>query len=105
MLLLCRNKRETRSYVEISQSLGVDDPSEILFVTDVYQEATAAKAAGNCSYFTFLNSVSSYAFRVFPKFCSKLIVSGLDVIVSVRPGNGPLPENHGFKTVNSFSEI
>ncbi|CAO2833388.1 unnamed protein product [Amaranthus hypochondriacus] len=69
------NKRETRSYVEISQSLGVDDPSEILFVTDVYQEATAAKAAG------------------------------LDVIVSVRPGNGPLPENHGFKTVNSFSEI
>lgn len=69
------NKRETRSYVEIFQSMGVDDPSEILFVTDVYQEATAAKAAG------------------------------LDVIISVRPGNGPLPENHGFKTVNSFSEI
>lgn len=43
---LCRNKRETRSYVEISESLGVDKPSDILFVTDVYQEATAAKAAG-----------------------------------------------------------
>lgn len=69
------NKRETRSYAEISQSLGVDDPSQILFVTDVYQEATAAKGAG------------------------------LEVIISVRPGNGPLPENHGFKTVNSFSEI
>ncbi|KNA03371.1 hypothetical protein SOVF_209850 [Spinacia oleracea] len=69
------NKRETRSYVEIFQSMGVDNPSEILFVTDVYQEATAAKAAG------------------------------LEVIISVRPGNGPLPENHGFKTVNSFSEI
>ncbi|KAH7544123.1 hypothetical protein JRO89_XS15G0112100 [Xanthoceras sorbifolium] len=69
------NKRETQSYVEISQSLGVDKPSEILFVTDVYQEATAAKAAG------------------------------LEVVISVRPGNGPLPENHGFKTINSFSEI
>lgn len=46
-----RNKREARSYVEISESLGVDKPSEILFLTDVYQEAVAAKAAGNlCSY-------------------------------------------------------
>ncbi|KAK1269094.1 putative bifunctional methylthioribulose-1-phosphate dehydratase/enolase-phosphatase E1 1 [Acorus gramineus] len=39
------NKREARSYFEISQSLGVDKPSEILFVTDVFQEAVAAKAA------------------------------------------------------------
>lgn len=69
------NKRETRSYVEITQSLGVDKPSEILFVTDVFQEAVAAKAAG------------------------------LEVIVSIRPGNGPLPDNHGFRTVNSFLEI
>ncbi|KAI7979837.1 putative bifunctional methylthioribulose-1-phosphate dehydratase/enolase-phosphatase E1 1 [Camellia lanceoleosa] len=70
-----RKKKETRSYVEISESVGVDRPSEILFVTDAYQEAIAAKAAG------------------------------LEVIISVRPGNGPLPENHGLKTVNSFSEI
>ncbi|OMO73276.1 hypothetical protein COLO4_27183 [Corchorus olitorius] len=69
------NKRETRSYVEITESLGVNKPSEILFVTDVYQEATAAKAAG------------------------------LEVVISVRPGNGPLPENHGFKTINSFLEM
>ncbi|XP_057457955.1 probable bifunctional methylthioribulose-1-phosphate dehydratase/enolase-phosphatase E1 [Lotus japonicus] len=69
------NKRETRSYVEISQSLGVDKSSDILFVTDVFQEATAAKAAG------------------------------LEVIISIRPGNGPLPENHGFKTIKSFLEI
>ncbi|XP_061350950.1 probable bifunctional methylthioribulose-1-phosphate dehydratase/enolase-phosphatase E1 [Gastrolobium bilobum] len=69
------NKKETRSYVEISESLGVDKPSDILFVTDVFQEATAAKAAG------------------------------LEVIISIRPGNGPLPENHGFKTIKSFSEI
>ncbi|RDX60974.1 putative bifunctional methylthioribulose-1-phosphate dehydratase/enolase-phosphatase E1 [Mucuna pruriens] len=69
------NKRETRSYVEIYESLGVDKPSHVLFVTDVYQEATAAKAAG------------------------------LEVIISIRPGNGPLPHNHGFKTIKSFSEI
>ncbi|ESW21464.1 hypothetical protein PHAVU_005G072900 [Phaseolus vulgaris] len=69
------NKRETRSYTEISESLGVDKPSDILFVTDVHQEATAAKAAG------------------------------LEVIISIRPGNGPLPDNHGFKTIKSFSEI
>ncbi|XP_054816137.1 probable bifunctional methylthioribulose-1-phosphate dehydratase/enolase-phosphatase E1 [Prosopis cineraria] len=69
------NKKEERSYTEISASLGVDKPSDILFVTDVYQEATAAKAAG------------------------------LEVIISIRPGNGSLPENHGFKTVKSFLEI
>ncbi|GJY75663.1 probable bifunctional methylthioribulose-1-phosphate dehydratase/enolase-phosphatase E1 [Tanacetum coccineum] len=64
-----RNKRETKSYIEISNSLGVDKPSEILFITDVVQEAAAAKAAG------------------------------LEVIISFRPGNGPLPENHGFTTI------
>ncbi|XP_044474039.1 probable bifunctional methylthioribulose-1-phosphate dehydratase/enolase-phosphatase E1 [Mangifera indica] len=69
------NKRDSQSYIEITQSVGVDKPSEILFITDVYQEATAAKAAG------------------------------LEVVVSVRPGNGPLPENHGFKTITSFAEI
>ncbi|KAL0399399.1 UNVERIFIED_CONTAM: putative bifunctional methylthioribulose-1-phosphate dehydratase/enolase-phosphatase E1 1 [Sesamum radiatum] len=69
------NKKETKSYIEITESLGVDNPSEILFVTDIYQEATAAKAAG------------------------------LQVIISIRPGNGPLPENHGFRTINSFLEI
>lgn len=47
LLLYLRNKRETSSYVEISESVGVDSPSEILFITDVCQEAKAAKAAGN----------------------------------------------------------
>ncbi|KAB5521428.1 hypothetical protein DKX38_025747 [Salix brachista] len=69
------NKKETRSYIEISESLGVDKPSDILFVTDVSQEALAAKGAG------------------------------LDVMISIRPGNAPLPENHGFKTITSFAEI
>ncbi|KAJ0267158.1 bifunctional methylthioribulose-1-phosphate dehydratase/enolase-phosphatase E1 [Hirschfeldia incana] len=69
------NKKESKSYKEITETLGVDDPSEILFVTDVYQEATAAKAAG------------------------------LEAVISIRPGNASLPENHGFKTVTSFSQI
>ncbi|XP_037492079.1 probable bifunctional methylthioribulose-1-phosphate dehydratase/enolase-phosphatase E1 [Jatropha curcas] len=69
------NKKETNSYIEISQSLGVDKPSEVLFITDVLQEAVAAKGAG------------------------------LEVAISIRPGNASLPENHGFKTINSFSEI
>ncbi|KAF8409231.1 hypothetical protein HHK36_005305 [Tetracentron sinense] len=69
------NKRESHSYLEISESVGVDKPAEILFVTDIYQEAIAAKAAG------------------------------LEVIISIRPGNGPLPQNHGFNTVQSFLEI
>lgn len=69
------NKKETRSYIEISESLGVDKPLDVLFLTDVYQEAVAAKDAG------------------------------LKVLILIRPGNGPLPENHGFKTVSSFLEI
>ncbi|XP_076905553.1 putative bifunctional methylthioribulose-1-phosphate dehydratase/enolase-phosphatase E1 [Bidens hawaiensis] len=68
-------KREATSYIEISESLGVDKPSDILFITDVIQEAEAAKAAG------------------------------LEVVISVRPGNVSLPENHGFKTIESFTEI
>ncbi|KAG6494051.1 hypothetical protein ZIOFF_049069 [Zingiber officinale] len=69
------NKRESHSYSEISLSVGVDKPSQILFVTDVHQEAVAAKAAG------------------------------LNVLISIRPGNAVLPENHGFKTIRSFAEI
>lgn len=48
--IICRNKKETGSYNEISESLGVDNPSGILFVTDVYQEAVAAQAAGNVQH-------------------------------------------------------
>lgn len=69
------NKRDTKSYMGIAESLGVDNSSEILFVTDVYQEAEAAKAAG------------------------------WEVVIALRQGNGPLPENHGFKTIKSFAEI
>lgn len=32
--------------------------------------------------------------------------AGLEVLISIRPGNAPLPaETHGFGTVESFAEI
>lgn len=68
-------KREPRSYYEIWQTLGVDSPSQILFLTDVYQEATAARDAG------------------------------FEVLISIRPGNAPLPDDHGFQTITSFAQI
>ncbi|GMN54507.1 hypothetical protein TIFTF001_023630 [Ficus carica] len=97
------NKRETRSYVEITQSLGVDKPSEILFVTDVFQEAVAAKAAARTVVLFSPVLETSLLLGGAQRNLTRL--SGLEVIVSVRPGNGPLPDNHGFKTINSFLEI
>lgn len=56
---------------EICLSLGVDSPSEVLFLTDLLPEAEAAKLAG------------------------------VRAVLSVRPGNEPLPDvsvaaGHGF---------
>ncbi|KAE9048130.1 putative bifunctional methylthioribulose-1-phosphate dehydratase/enolase-phosphatase [Phytophthora rubi] len=69
------HKREVGSYNEIVQSLGVDSGKDVLFVTDVIEEAQAAEAAG------------------------------LDTVLSVRPGNKPLPESHHFATIRSFAEL
>ncbi|PON49692.1 Class II aldolase [Parasponia andersonii] len=69
------NKKEICSYLEILRTVGVDKPADMLFITDVIQEAEAARAAG------------------------------LEAIISLRPGNGPLPENHGFRTIESLLEI
>lgn len=71
------NKRVTESYREITLSLNVDDASEILFVTDVFEEASAAASAG------------------------------MHVVISVRPGTAPLPDSQPFpfKRVTSFDEI
>lgn len=66
------HKRERTSYEEIIQYLGVDKPNEILFVTDIYEEATAASSAG------------------------------LEVLISVRAGNSSLPEDSKFNTVYKF---
>ncbi|DAZ97604.1 TPA: hypothetical protein N0F65_002223 [Lagenidium giganteum] len=69
------HKREAASYHEIFQSLGLDNGSEVLFVTDVIEEAQAATSAG------------------------------IDAVLSVRPGNAPLPAQHPFRTVRSFAEL
>lgn len=68
-------KREAKSYQEILLSLGVDQPSDVLFLTDIFEEAQAATAAG------------------------------IHVALSVRPGNGPLPTGHGMNELTSFSGI
>eukprot|EP00249_Psilotum_nudum_P008080 c21030_g1_i1 orf=154-1668(+) len=69
------NKRQACSYKEIFLSVGVDDPSDITFATDVLQEAVAAKEAG------------------------------LRAVLVLRPGNAPLDPNHGFRTVSSLLDI
>ncbi|KAM7495100.1 hypothetical protein LguiB_029709 [Lonicera macranthoides] len=69
------SKSEAQSYVEICQTMGVDRPLDMLFITDAFQEAVAARAAG------------------------------LEVIISIRPGNERLPENHGFRTIESLLEL
>ncbi len=50
-------------------------PTDVLFVTDILSEAKAARAAG------------------------------LQVLLSVRPGNAEIREQHEFRTICSFSEI
>lgn len=55
----------------------MDDPSEVLFLTDVAEEATAAKAAG------------------------------MSTVLSLRPGNAPLPASLGEEVprVTSFDQV
>lgn len=67
-------KRESASYLKIAGDLGVE-PAQILFATDILEEAQAARQAG------------------------------LDAVIMIRPGNKPLPENHGFPTATSFDQV
>ena len=69
------NKRESGSYTDIALTLGVESNSEILFITDIIEEAEAAAAVG------------------------------VDVVLSVRPGNAALPSKHAFKTVTNFGDL
>ena len=68
-------KRESKSYAEIGLSLGVDSCSEILFLTDIHEEAVAAHAAG------------------------------LNVQIVLRPGNADLPVDNKFSTIKSFDQL
>ena len=69
------HKRQASSYAEILLTLGVTDPSKVLFVTDVYEEAVAADEVG------------------------------MHCIISIREGNAPLPSLHNFRTVDSFDNF
>eukprot|EP00640_Fibrocapsa_japonica_P000906 CAMPEP_0113937018 /NCGR_PEP_ID=MMETSP1339-20121228/3728_1 /TAXON_ID=94617 /ORGANISM="Fibrocapsa japonica" /LENGTH=668 /DNA_ID=CAMNT_0000939625 /DNA_START=91 /DNA_END=2097 /DNA_ORIENTATION=+ /assembly_acc=CAM_ASM_000762 len=69
------HKRQAESYKEIALSLGVTQPRDILFVTDILEEAQAADEAG------------------------------LLTVLSVRPGNGELTSGHKFKIIKSFDLI
>lgn len=68
-------KTESASYKDIALNLGVDDPSQVLFATDILGEAQAAAAAG-----------------------------WQTVLVS-RPGNKQLPEGHGFRVVDNVTHL
>ena len=71
------HKRDASSYNEISLYLGVDKASEILFVTDIFEEAVAATEAG------------------------------MSAMISIRPGNAPLLHDqiNFCKCITSFDEI
>ena len=69
------HKREACSYREIVLSLGVDSADEILFVTDIIEEAEAA------------------------------VQAGLHSVLSVRPGNAELPSKHPFQAITSMQSL
>lgn len=68
-------KKVASSYAAIARAEGVE-PGEVMFLTDNLDEARAAREAGIGR-----------------------------VILSVRPGNAPLPEDHGFEEVTRFDGI
>jgi methylthioribulose 1-phosphate dehydratase/enolase-phosphatase E1 len=68
-------KRESGSYKEILMYLGADKPSDVCFVTDIIEEAIAASEVG------------------------------IEAVLSVRPGNAPLPKSHQFKAITAFDQL
>lgn len=69
------NKRDSSSYKEIIQSLGVDAASQIMFITDVTEEADAA------------------------------VLAGMQSVVSVRPGNADISDHVQHRKVFTFNEL
>lgn len=67
-------KKESASYEKIAADYSMS-PAEILFVSDVVDELTAATQAG------------------------------MQARLSLRPGNKPQGEDHSFRTIHSFDEI
>ena len=74
----CLNvQMEAASYTEIELSLGVDTGKEVIFATDIYAEAVAAKAAG------------------------------WESVLVMRPGNKPLPVQASaeFPIIESLEDL
>lgn len=70
------HKRESSSYEDILLTLGLKErPEEVVFVTDILDEAMAAARVG------------------------------MRAVLSVRPGNADLPSGHGFPEITSFDQI
>ena len=67
-------KRSTTSYANILLSLG-QDASNVLFITDISEEADAAVALG------------------------------MNVMLSIRPGNAALPQGNKYQVISSFHHI
>lgn len=67
-------KKEAESYRKIAEDFSLD-ASEILFVSDVVDELTAASQAG------------------------------MQAVLSLRPGNKPQGEDHSFRMIRSFDQI
>ena len=68
------SKREPASYQRISEDWGLK-PEDILFISDLEPELSAAEAAG------------------------------LQVAASIRPGNAPLSHSAGWPRITSFADI
>ena len=73
-LSLTPRRRSAGSYEDIVSSVGVDEPGQVTFLTDVLEEAQAAAAAGLVS------------------------------IISVRVGNAPIVEDHDFECLDDFTK-
>ncbi len=67
-------KREAQSYRDIAAGIG-HAPERVVFVTDIYEEAVAAREAG------------------------------LQAKIIVRAGNKELPASHDFSVITSFDEL
>ena len=67
-------KGEPESYRRIAESIGLP-PSELLFISDVVTELSAARAAG------------------------------MKTVLSIRPGNQPQPDADQYPTIESFDEL
>lgn len=67
-------KKESASYTRVADDWGLP-AEEILFISDIAEELSAAKAAG------------------------------LNTLASVRPGNSPLPDGFEIAGIRSFAEV